>query len=288
VENKILRDKAIKETRSKNPHAFLNRIHRVSDNPIQSNHSMGCRCKKSECLKKYCECFEAGVFCGAKCKCAQCSNFAGSQKLIDKRRKMKDSKGAEIAVRAAEEAWKSQSAGKSTPSLHIPTSTTPIVSRRLAGVDILPSISPPSRSHSQIAPRPQYPSFARFSPMGVVTPAYRGTVLDQHHDFHAPPTAPQQLTLTSKRTANKITPSLHARTPAVRLQFDPSSYRKKRKKDDEAEATYAYFGPNVPEQPKTTALAVFSFLSNADAYSAALVSKTWKSLAEDGELWQFP
>ena len=31
-------------------------------------HSFGCRCKKSMCLLKYCECFQAGVVCGRSCK----------------------------------------------------------------------------------------------------------------------------------------------------------------------------------------------------------------------------
>ena len=63
---------------------------------------MGCRCKKSACLKKYCECFEAGVTCGEKCKCLDCLNYDGSQALIDRRRKIKDHKGAEKALAAAE------------------------------------------------------------------------------------------------------------------------------------------------------------------------------------------
>ena len=37
-------------------------------------HQRGCRCVKTNCLKRYCECFAAGVFCGTKCSCSNCHN----------------------------------------------------------------------------------------------------------------------------------------------------------------------------------------------------------------------
>ena len=54
------RDKAIKETRAKNPNAFKPRIGNSKQSTVivaspSTTHNMGCKCKKSECLKKYCE-----------------------------------------------------------------------------------------------------------------------------------------------------------------------------------------------------------------------------------------
>lgn len=48
-------------------------------------HAKGCNCKKSNCLKKYCECYQAGIKCTDLCKCDSCKNNEGA--TITKKKK---------------------------------------------------------------------------------------------------------------------------------------------------------------------------------------------------------
>lgn len=45
-----------------------------------------CKCKKSKCLKLYCECFKARGYCGGDCSCVGCSNKAEFTDEIKKAR----------------------------------------------------------------------------------------------------------------------------------------------------------------------------------------------------------
>ncbi|KAI5060047.1 hypothetical protein GOP47_0024467 [Adiantum capillus-veneris] len=75
---------------SRNPLAFAPRvIQAVSQSPITrektsdftppARHKKGCSCKKSKCLKKYCECYQAGVGCSESCRCENCQNLYGKK-----------------------------------------------------------------------------------------------------------------------------------------------------------------------------------------------------------------
>jgi hypothetical protein len=50
-----------------------NKINYLKNESMEPNNKVHCTCKKTKCIKKYCECFSSGVFC-QNCKCENCEN----------------------------------------------------------------------------------------------------------------------------------------------------------------------------------------------------------------------
>ncbi|XP_022169169.1 protein lin-54 homolog [Myzus persicae] len=74
MEHEEDRAQAIRSVLDRNPNAFRPKI-KSFVGQAERQHTKGCNCKRSGCLKNYCECFEARIACSQNCKCIGCRNM---------------------------------------------------------------------------------------------------------------------------------------------------------------------------------------------------------------------
>jgi hypothetical protein len=69
-----IRKERVRHIEKKNPNAFRPVIKELNAKEASKVHSKGCNCRRSNCLKNYCECHQFGARCTDACKCTECKN----------------------------------------------------------------------------------------------------------------------------------------------------------------------------------------------------------------------
>ena len=58
----------------------------------------GCKCRRTACLKKYCECFQNATYCGVNCQCVSCQNTSHAGVVVHQQHVVGDAAAATATV----------------------------------------------------------------------------------------------------------------------------------------------------------------------------------------------
>ena len=235
------------------------------------------------------QCFQARILCSEKCKCTGCLNQAGSQRLIDKRRKMKDAVGTRLAIEESEKKWKSQGPrplrliASNMSALPSPASQARPAIPHLHGNPYQSGFTHyPHQYTGQGIPYPYHPShmyipYGTPNAHGFRTPystleASAATAISRRYHPQSTASALESSIVSSPLATHHPESVKSKRTTTVVSDADVSNLSAKRTKSGPPSLCLGHAHAFWNDE---TFLAVLAFLSNDDLRRTSLVCKAW-------------
>lgn len=235
---------------------------------MKRGHVAGCHCKKSRCLKKYCECFEGSVFCGPNCKCVECQNLAGSE--VHWLHSVPQTYQALKQVKLNMREKRDRPVKLDSPNGEV----VEIESKSIASPRLLMDASFDGVSATPYKIRSK--SFTQADDSLKIGGALREII--------------QSGATTSSSSTHSVSPSSDLTSLGGSDISNGSRPLKKRKVDDtfpdKKEPKYPFFGPSLPPTTKLIALSCLEYLDGPSLYSISCVNHLWCQAAMDDALWE--
>ena len=287
-----IRQQAIHATKERNSTAFQPKVVMKDE---QATHNAGCNCKKSRCVKKYCECFEASVPCSANCKCLNCMNDGNHYHVNKAREKvaslaripigtpgkpaLDQEKNCEaISITKDAEVFSDKKSQLSTPH-----QDTQIKTRRSAAKS---NSTDGMNNSSAVKKRGEMSAIDKCEDETEVdskTPTSASSTTKKTTGAASYDTKGNNRSHSKDNNANNKSKSNghggHSKKPA-------SVKKRKVKFTNPREPVYEFFGPNNPHTTKLTALRCLDFLEDKDIITMSQVNKLWSIAAMDDALWE--
>ncbi len=296
VANEKYRQEAIRATKDRNSFAFQTKIEK-------KGHTMGCHCKNSQCLKKYCECFNGGAFCGINCKCQSCQNFKGSKDL----EKSKASSNSVSTVHSRDSTPNINTGAKQLMRKRNEVLTSDRCVRRDSMDEMDTSVEVEVGSAVHHRTKLAWPK-GKLEQMSSLAPAAVAKVSPLCNDRSAAAVAQPHATdcrfsesdlqtvaanclLTDLSGGDRGAQSHRSGGTKKRLAPTADSGAKRNRQRrvqfaNEAPICYPFFGEQLPAVSKVLALKCLDYLEGAEIYAMSQVNSLWSQAAVDDALWE--
>mmetsp|Transcript_1831 Transcript_1831/g.2901 ORF Transcript_1831/g.2901 Transcript_1831/m.2901 type:complete len:612 (+) Transcript_1831:86-1921(+) len=275
-EHDKVRSEAIQATKERNPTAFHSKVNE------KKGHLAGCNCKRSQCLKKYCECFEGAVYCGTNCKCQSCENYSGSTKLIDARNALREK--FERAIQKSDPGSVGAASHEKNPTTVTPSSANTPFKARSRRCTPGPGSAPAGERGGKLRKDLQG-SRNQGSGPSTDSPTSGSHITSTSPGQSEEPPVSENSPISS--TASTVPEEELVGDSCESEESSPPPLKKRRVSfEDSREPRYPFFGPKYPRTTKLTALRCLEYLDGPNLFAVSLVNRLWNQAAMDDALWE--